>query len=93
MTEIEENIPHEVSEVICLKCLFRWMAVYPAETQLKKLECRCGEVGYVIKTGQTLPDIPNEEMLNDVRYKNMERMWGKEVAMRKYKEFCGGESE
>lgn len=51
---IEDNLPHEVSEVICLKCLYRWIAVYPQTTLLKTLECKCGEVGYVIKTGQTI---------------------------------------
>ena len=54
MTTIENNIPHEVSEVICLKCLHRWIAVYPTSTLLKQLECKCGAVGYVIKTGQTV---------------------------------------
>ena len=55
IADINENIPHEVSEVICLKCLNRWIAVYPEETPLKDLQCKCGEVGYVIKTGQTIP--------------------------------------
>lgn len=52
----EEYLPHEVSEVICLKCLHRWVAVYPSQTLLKELECQCGEIGFVIKTGQTLPE-------------------------------------
>lgn len=51
---IEENLPHEVSEVICLKCLKRWIAVYPLKCPLKDLSCTCGAVGYVIKTGQTI---------------------------------------
>ena len=51
----EEYLSHEVSEVICLKCLHRWIAVYPSRTLLKELECPCGEIGYVIKTGQTIP--------------------------------------
>lgn len=54
--DICENTPHEVSEVICLKCLHRWIAVYPQETLLKQLECKCGEVGFVIKTGQILSE-------------------------------------
>lgn len=57
MIEFDSNTPHEVSEVICLKCLHRWIAVYPQETLLKQLECKCGEVGFVIKTGQLLNDI------------------------------------
>ena len=52
----EEYLPHEVSEVICLKCLHRWIAVYPSQTLLKELECPCGEIGFVIKTGQTVPE-------------------------------------
>ena len=54
VVDLENNTPHEVSELICLKCLHRWIGVYPADTLLKNLECRCGEVGYVIKTGQTI---------------------------------------
>ena len=52
----EEYLPHEVCEVICLKCLHRWIAVYPSKTLLKELECPCGEIGFVIKTGQTIPE-------------------------------------
>lgn len=55
-----ENIPHEVSELICLKCGNRWIGVYPQETLLKELECKCGCVGMVIKTGQTLDLTDNE---------------------------------
>ncbi len=51
---IEERLPHEVSELICLKCLDRWIGVYPEKTLLKDIECKCGAVGFVIKTGQTL---------------------------------------
>ena len=43
-----------VSELICLKCLRRWIAVYPRDTPLSQIECKCGEVGYVIHTGQEL---------------------------------------
>lgn len=58
---IEDNLPHEVSEVICLKCLRRWIAVYPQSTPLKMLECKCREVGYVIKTGQTIESEGKDE--------------------------------
>lgn len=54
--DFEVNMEHEVSELICLKCLHRWIGVYPTETLLKDIECPCGEVGYVIKTGQTLEE-------------------------------------
>ena len=88
MTEIEEYIPHETAEVICLKCLHRWIDVYPEDTQLKNLQCPCGETGYVIKTGQTLPDV-NLERDKDPRYKSMVRMWGEDIAKRKYRDFIG----
>ena len=35
---IEENIPHKVSEVICINCKYRWIAVRPVGTLLKNLE-------------------------------------------------------
>ena len=55
IASIDDKTPHEVSEVICLKCLRRWIAVYPEDMLLKEIDCKCGEVGYVIKTGQTIP--------------------------------------
>lgn len=54
IVNFESNLPHDISEVICLKCLSRWIAVYPHGTLLKDLECKCGAVGYVIMTGQPL---------------------------------------
>ena len=56
MLDINQNCKYEVSELICLKCLHRWIGVYPQETLLKELECKCGEVGFVIKTGQTIQE-------------------------------------
>lgn len=51
---IEENQPHKVSEVICVKCLHRWISVRPISCKLSKLECpNCGP-GYVIETGEVL---------------------------------------
>ena len=50
--DIEANLPHTVSEVICVKCGKRWIALRPKETLLKKLECsNCG-AGFVIETGE-----------------------------------------
>lgn len=91
MTFIEDNIEHEVSELICLKCFNRWIGVYPSELPLKDIECKCGEGGYVIKTGQTLPDVDVKKFEHDKRYQNMVRMWGKKVATEKYKEFVLGQ--
>ena len=36
---IEEKLPHKVSEVICINCKHRWIAVRPEKTLLKDLEC------------------------------------------------------
>ena len=61
MTNIEENLPHEIAELICLKCLNRAIHVYPSSVPLKDLECKCGEVGYLIKTGQALDDCDSSD--------------------------------
>lgn len=53
--DINENIPHRVSEVICVKCAYRWIAVRPVNTFLKDLECPwCGKQGFVIETGEII---------------------------------------
>lgn len=92
MTFIEDKIKHEVAELICLKCLNRWIGVYPQDTPLEQLECTCGQVGYIIKTGQTLSEeVEDAAMENDIRYQNMVRMWGKKIATEKYKEFVLGQ--
>ena len=54
--DIEEAKPHEVAELVCLKCLHRWMGVWSVELPLKYIRCTCGEVGFVIKTGQTIEE-------------------------------------
>ena len=51
---IQKTRGYEVSELICLKCLNRAIHVYNMKTPLKDLECECGEVGYLIKTGQSI---------------------------------------
>lgn len=91
MIYTEDNTEHEVAELMCLKCLDRWIGVYPSELPLKDIECKCGEVGYVIKTGQTLPDVPDEYMENDARFQNMVRMWGRKEAIEKYRMFVLGQ--
>jgi hypothetical protein len=53
----EEGLPHKVSEVICVKCGTRWIAVRPEKTLLKELECNvCRERGYVIETGEVIDE-------------------------------------
>lgn len=54
VVEIEENMPHEAAELICLNCHRRWIGVWPQKTLLKDLQCKCGCIGLVIKTGQTI---------------------------------------
>lgn len=50
---IEENTRYYTSEVVCLGCLHRWIAVRPWVTKLKDLECpRCKMRGFVIETGE-----------------------------------------
>lgn len=52
---IEENLPHKTSEVVCLWCLKRWIAVRPMATLLKELECpQCHEIGFTIETGEII---------------------------------------
>ena len=53
---IESRQPHQVSEVICVKCGKRWISVRPQETLLKELECENCGAGYVVETGQNLED-------------------------------------
>lgn len=53
--DIDEYRPHVVSEVICVKCLERWISVRPESTWLKDLQCpKCKRTGYVIETGEYL---------------------------------------
>jgi len=50
----KEGLQHKVSEVICIKCAKRWIAVRPYSTLLKELECaHCGK-GYCIETGEII---------------------------------------
>lgn len=59
---IDEKAPHCVSEVICIDCCYRWIAVFPEDTPLRLLECgRCHQQGFVIKTGQDLTCQPYVE--------------------------------
>ena len=52
---IEENMPHKVSEVMCINCKHRWIAVRPTNTLLKNLECpQCWLQGYTIETGEVI---------------------------------------
>ena len=53
ITPIEINTPHRTAEVICLRCLHRYQAVWPEGTPMKNLECpNCERVGFIIGTGE-----------------------------------------
>ena len=53
--DFEELIPHTVAEVMCVKCLKRWVAVYPTDCKLADIECpHCQKQGFVIKTGEEI---------------------------------------
>lgn len=54
-TPIESVMPHKISEVVCLKCLSRWICARPDVVLLKNIKCpHCDTVGLVIETGQSL---------------------------------------
>lgn len=67
-----------MAELICLKCLNRWVEVYPEETLLKNIECKCGEVGCVIKTGQTIETVMDRILDPKDRNQESEDKSGKE---------------
>ena len=51
---LDDHREYIVSEVVCLKCLKRWIAVRPIKTLLKNIECAtCGR-GFVIETGENI---------------------------------------
>lgn len=53
ITNIDDARLHMVSEVICVKCGHRWIAVRPYNTKLRELECpKCTKQGYAIETGE-----------------------------------------
>lgn len=52
---ISDYLPHKVSEVICLKCLYRWFSVRPVNVLLKRLQCpKCKNSGFTIETGESI---------------------------------------
>lgn len=58
---INSKVQHEASEVVCLKCLTRWISVRPYNTRLVQLECPgCLEQGFTIETGETIFESKND---------------------------------
>jgi hypothetical protein len=54
IVDISDIKPHRSSEVICVMCGMRWVAIRPEGTLLKTLHCEnCGP-GYVIETGELI---------------------------------------
>lgn len=59
--DIDKNTPHKVSEVICVNCIHRWIAVRPEGTLLKNLTCpHCRMTGAVIETGEEIDNAAYE---------------------------------
>lgn len=57
IVDIEANMEHIVQELICLKCLKRWVDVRPVGCLLKSIECpNCGKIGYTIGTGEPIEE-------------------------------------
>lgn len=62
VVDITKNIEHAVSEVICINCKHRFIAVRPVteNAKLKYLECPgCNQTGFVIETGEKI--FPKED--------------------------------
>ena len=56
-TVYEMPFPHIVQEVICINCNKRFINVRPTAVWLKECECpKCNQAGFLIATGQDLPD-------------------------------------
>ncbi|MDR1301447.1 MAG: hypothetical protein LBK43_03135 [Treponema sp.] len=54
--DISDFMPHKVSEVICIKCGKRWIAIRPENTLLEDMECPNHHIGFVIETGEELDE-------------------------------------
>lgn len=49
---LDEHRPHVRSEVICVKCHYRAVAIFPARVLLRDIICGgCGEMEGLITTG------------------------------------------
>lgn len=57
LIDFEANLPHIVSEVICIRCKKRWISARPTEVLLKNIQCpKCKKKGFVIETGQVIKE-------------------------------------
>lgn len=56
-----EDLPHEVCELMCVRCYHRYIGVFPERILLRSMHCpACNETGYIIKTGQTIREGDDE---------------------------------
>ena len=54
----KEDEDFTIEEVMCVKCLHRWIGVLPEGTLLKNVECpKCRKQGYSILTGQSFGEL------------------------------------
>lgn len=57
ITDLSEYEEHTVQELICLKCNYRYIGVYPSKIWLKDLTCqKCNTRGLIIATGQSIEE-------------------------------------
>ncbi len=63
IVDIEVNSPHIVHEVVCLKCLHRYVAVAPQKLPLRLYDCETCGPGFIISTGQW--ELPGDAPAHD----------------------------
>ena len=52
-----QNTPHIAAELLCVRCISRWPAVWPESCMLRDIECpHCKQRGGVIATGQIMSE-------------------------------------
>ncbi len=52
----EGELPHMWGELMCIRCMNRYIGVWCAETPLKKLHCETCGPGFIIDTGQVFDE-------------------------------------
>ncbi|KKN36430.1 hypothetical protein LCGC14_0773720 [marine sediment metagenome] len=63
IVDIDEKRPGIVSELICVRCGFRWIGHRPIPTLLKDIECPNGHISFACETGQDLDAIKPAEVV------------------------------
>ena len=80
---IEEGLNYLISELICINCKERFLDVRPMNVWLKDCTCpKCQEKGYLIDTGEFIPDKQYEKIINENPklkiYRNLKYVYQKE---------------